>query len=56
MTRNVQNALTKTGATTYSYDCAVRNGEDQVSGLGAWHILNVYAFWGTIGKLLALTA
>ncbi|EUC28965.1 hypothetical protein COCCADRAFT_107786 [Bipolaris zeicola 26-R-13] len=45
-TRNIQNAIARDNVPTYNYKYNVLDPADQASGLGAWHTVNVYAFWG----------
>lgn len=42
----LQNALSAKGTPTYHYKYAVRDAEDEAAGLGAWHVVNNYAFYG----------
>ncbi|KAI3395149.1 hypothetical protein diail_1701 [Diaporthe ilicicola] len=42
----LQNALAARGTPTYHYKYAVRDAEDEAKGLGAWHVVNNYAFYG----------
>ncbi|USP79033.1 uncharacterized protein yc1106_06307 [Curvularia clavata] len=45
-TRNIQNAIARDNVRTYNYKYDVLDPKDEASGLGAWHTVNVYAFWG----------
>lgn len=45
-TRNIQNAIARDSVRTYNYKYDVLDPKDEASGLGAWHTVNVYAFWG----------
>ncbi|KAJ0108569.1 hypothetical protein J7T55_015003 [Diaporthe amygdali] len=42
----MQNALAAKGTPTYNYKYAVRDAENEAKGLGAWHVVNNYAFYG----------
>ncbi|KAG8165822.1 hypothetical protein KVR01_004374 [Diaporthe batatas] len=42
----IQNALAAKGTPTYNYKYAIRDAEDEAEGLGAWHVVNNYAFYG----------
>jgi carboxylesterase type B len=45
-TRNIQNAIARDNVATYNYKYNVLDPADEASGLGAWHTVNAYAFWG----------
>ncbi|EOA89720.1 uncharacterized protein SETTUDRAFT_159305 [Exserohilum turcica Et28A] len=45
-TRNIQNAIAAKKVPTYSYNYDVLDPTDEANGLGAWHTVNAYSFWG----------
>ncbi|KAF2846883.1 triacylglycerol lipase-like protein [Plenodomus tracheiphilus IPT5] len=47
MTRSIQDYLARDGVPTYTYKYDVLDPSDEAVGYGAWHTVNVYAFWGT---------
>jgi carboxylesterase type B len=46
MTRNIQNYIARDGVSTFNYMYDVLDPSDEEVGYGAWHTVNVYAFWG----------
>jgi hypothetical protein len=42
----MQNALAAKGTPTYTFKYAVRDARDEAEGKGAWHVVNLYAFYG----------
>lgn len=46
MTRSIQNSLARDGVPTYNYNYDVLDPSDEEVGYGAWHTVNVYAWWG----------
>ncbi|KAJ0146679.1 hypothetical protein CTA2_876, partial [Colletotrichum tanaceti] len=44
--RNIQDYLARDQVPTYNYNYAVQDPESEAEGLGAYHTVNTYAFWG----------
>ncbi|KAK1970201.1 carboxylesterase [Colletotrichum sublineola] len=44
--RNIQNYLARDGVPTYNYKYDVLDPKSEAEGLGAYHVVNTYAFWG----------
>ena len=47
MTRSIQNYLVRDGVPTYNYKYDVLDPSEEEAEYGAWHTVNVYAWWGS---------